>query len=126
MAEAAERLQWALEYAVWDQSATDEARTRPAAEHLLRRLQQRYAPCSWHVGVAAFTLPLATMAYSSLCLQQRTSCSRGVPGDVQHACLQSTAAPVLSCGMQLARTADAVFLLEITSSAALPILQPLC
>ena len=68
MAEAAERLLWALEYAVWDQSATDEARSRLAAEQLLCRLHQRYASCSWHKGVAAFTLPLAAMADSSLFL----------------------------------------------------------
>ena len=58
VAKAAERLQWALKYAVWGQSAADKARTKLAAEHLLRQLQQRYASCSWHTGVAACTCRL--------------------------------------------------------------------
>ena len=81
VAEAAERLQWALKHAVWDQSAADEVKTKLAAEHLLHWLQQRYASCSWHGSVAAFFCRLQPRLQQP----QHTSCSRGVPRAVQHA-----------------------------------------
>ena len=94
VAEAAERLQWALKHAVWDQSAADEVKTKLAAEHLLHWLQQRYASCSWHGCVAAFFCrlqPRLTAAPACSSTQAAAEVCQGLysPPDCRAHCFQS-------------------------------------